>query len=596
MPHSTPLIGTIVAALVAAFAMGALAHRLRLPPIAGYLLAGVIVGPFTPGYVAHGALAAELAEIGVILLMFGVGLHFSLQDLLSVRRIAVPGAIAQIIVATLMGMGLAWVVGWTPATGLVFGLALSVASTVVLLRALEGRGLVQTERGRIAIGWLIVEDLVMVLALVLLPVAAQLLSGDAAPGGRGIADLLGLTIAKMIGFVALMLVIGKRVIPWALHWVAHSGSRELFRLAVLTIALGVAFGAARLFGVSFALGAFFAGMLLGETQLGKRATEETLPLRDAFAVLFFVSVGMLFNPAVVLEQPGALVATVAIIVVGKSLAAFAIVRLFGHPTRTALTIAASLAQIGEFSFILAGLGVQLDMVPDGVRDLVLAGAILSILINPFLFRLMAGRRDAAAEMPDTAAEAAALAEGLAGHVILVGHGRVGGRIARGLFAARQPFVVIEEQPDVARSARDDGFAVLRASATRPEALRQAGVERAARLLIAIPEGFEAGVIAERARAINPALTIISRAHSDEQVAHMLRHGADEVVMGEQQVAAEMLSLAIPKPKPAAEPVPAPAPRPARGDAARQEPPRWFKAAIWTGMAAAAGLMAGIMAQ
>ena len=337
MPHYTPLIATIVAGFTVAFFMGAIAMRLRVSPIAGYLIAGVIVGPFTPGFVADSNLANELAEIGV-------GLHFSLKDLLDVRKIAVPGAIGQIAAATLLGMGLAWGMGWDPLAGFVFGLALSVASTVVLLRALQARDLVQTERGRIAVGWLIVEDLVMVLALVLLPVLAGMSKNPAGSSAAAIVWPLGVTLIKVGGFVAFMLIVGRRLIPAALHWVVHTGSRELFRLAVLAIALGVAAGSAYIFDVSFALGAFFAGMILGETPLSRRATEETLPLRDAFAVLFFVSVGMLFDPRVVIEQPLPLLATVAIIILGKSIAAFFIVRAFGHQSKTALTIAASLAQ------------------------------------------------------------------------------------------------------------------------------------------------------------------------------------------------------------------------------------------------------------
>jgi CPA2 family monovalent cation:H+ antiporter-2 len=387
MPHHTPLIATIVAGLVVAFIFGAAAHRLRIPPIAGYLLAGVVVGPFTPGFVADTDLASELAELGVILLMFGVGLHFSLRDLLSVKNIAVPGALAQIGAATLMGMALAWAMGWDPLAGFIFGLSLSVASTVVLLRALQARKLVETDRGRIAVGWLIVEDLVMVLALVLLPVVAGIAGGAEGAGGGAIAATVAGVFLKVAGFVALMLIVGRRLIPSLLHWVVHTGSRELFRLAVLAVALGVAFGAALAFDVSFALGAFFAGMILGETRLSRRAAEETLPLRDAFAVLFFVSVGMLFNPAVVTQQPGPLLATVAIIVVGKSIAAFAIVRAFGHPAATASVVSVSLAQIGEFSFILAGLGTSLGILPAQGRDLILAGAILSIFANPFLFAL-----------------------------------------------------------------------------------------------------------------------------------------------------------------------------------------------------------------
>ena len=396
MPHDTPLIATIVAGLGLAFVFGALANRFRIPPLVGYLVAGVLVGPNTPGFVADAGLANELAEIGVILLMFGVGLHFSLKDLLSVRAIAVPGAIVQIGFATALGAGLSWMLGWSMGAGLVFGLALSVASTVVLLRALQERRMIETERGRIAVGWLIVEDLAMVLALVLLPALAGVLGGQeqadahasgllSLPASYGIWGVVGITLAKVAAFVVVMLVVGRRVIPWILHYVAHTGSRELFRLAVLAIALGVAFGAAKLFGVSLALGAFFAGMIMSESELSHRAAEESLPLRDAFSVLFFVSVGMLFDPFSLISNGWPILATLAIIVIGKSLAAFVIVIAFGYPLATALMISASLAQIGEFSFILAELGVGLKLLPEQGRDLILAGAILSIVLNPLMF-------------------------------------------------------------------------------------------------------------------------------------------------------------------------------------------------------------------
>ncbi|MBM3582521.1 MAG: sodium:proton antiporter, partial [Alphaproteobacteria bacterium] len=339
MLHHHPLIATVVGGLFLAFVLGSLAQRLRVSPLIGYLLAGVAVGPHTPGFVADQTLAAELAEIGVILLMFGVGLHFSLKDLLSGWTVAIPGAIGQIAVATLLGLGVAWLLGWSLPAGLVFGLALSVASTVVLLRALQERRLIQTERGRIAVGWLIVEDLVMVLALVLLPVLAGFAGGAATETVTSADQVLTtilLTVGKVIAFVVVMLIVGRRVIPWILHYTAHTGSRELFRLAVLAIALGVAYGAAVLFGVSFAVGAFFAGMILSESELSQRAAEESLPLRDAFAVLFFVSVGMLFDPAILLRDPWPLVATLLIILIGKSTAAFVIVRLFGRSTGTAL--------------------------------------------------------------------------------------------------------------------------------------------------------------------------------------------------------------------------------------------------------------------
>jgi CPA2 family monovalent cation:H+ antiporter-2 len=385
MPHETPLLSTIVVALAIAWVFGALAHRIKVSPLVGYLLAGIVIGPFTPGYVADQGIATELAELGVILLMFGVGLHFSLDDLLSVRAIAIPGAAVQIVCAASLGLGLALFLGWTVGAGVVFGLALSVASTVVLLRAMQERRLIETERGRIAVGWLIVEDLAMVLTLVLLPALAPVFKGETGTSLMALAWAVVFTFGKVAAFVAVMLIVGRRVIPWLLHAMAHTGSRELFRLSVLVLALGVAYASAGLFGVSFALGAFFAGMILSESELSQRAAQEILPLRDAFAVLFFVSVGMLFNPNIVLTAPWSLAATVFIIVIGKSLAAFAIVRLFGHPASTALTISASLAQIGEFSFILASLGVGLGLLPKQGSDLILAGAIFSILLNPLLF-------------------------------------------------------------------------------------------------------------------------------------------------------------------------------------------------------------------
>ncbi len=544
MPHHTPLIATIVAGLVVAFLMGALAHRLRVSPVAGYLFAGVIIGPFTPGFVANAELAIELAEIGVILLMFGVGLHFSLKDLLSVRRIAVPGALAQIAGATALGLGLALFLGWSVVAGLVFGLALSVASTVVLLRALQARDAVKTERGKIAVGWLIVEDLAMVLALVMLPVIANLVNGTVSDGSA-VARLLLATLLKVAGFIALMLIVGKRLIPAGLHWVAHTGSRELFRLAVLSIALGVAFGAAFLFDVSFALGAFFAGMILGESQLSRRAAEETLPLRDAFAVLFFVSVGMLFDPGVVIEQPWPLVATVAIIIFGKSLIAYLIVRAFGHPNETALTVSASLAQIGEFSFILAGLGTGLGILPPEARDLILAGAILSILANPFIFSLAVGRAPVrgpgvrAAPPPPLPTSPSST-----GHTILVGFGRVG-RLIAAAHSGPTKFVVIEARTEQMRGGGSHGLTFIEGNAADSAVLEKADIEHASRLLLAIPGGFEAGAIAQNALALNPSLQIIARAHSDEEVAYLEKIGANHVIMGEREIATRMISLLKP---------------------------------------------------
>jgi K+:H+ antiporter len=554
MPHHT-LITTIVVALVLAFAFGVLAQRLRFSPLVGYLVAGILISPFTPGYVADQGIATELAEIGVILLMFGVGLHFSLEDLLSVGRIAVPGAIAQIASATALGMGLAWWLGWPMSSGLVFGLALSVASTVVLLRAMQERRLLETERGRIAVGWLIVEDLAMVLTLVLLPALAPVLAAEATLSLAALALPIAITLGKVTAFVAIMLVVGKRLIPWILHYVAHTGSRELFRLAVLAIALGVAFGAATLFDVSFALGAFFAGMILSESELSQRAASDTLPLRDAFAVLFFVSVGMLVDPMVVAREPGAVLATVLIIVVGKSIAAFVIVRLFGHPTATALTIAASLAQIGEFSFILAGLGVGLKLLPEAARDLILAGAILSILLNPLFFAAL--DRWLAKTEARTTTDAVAGAHGetaarepvprtrLTDHVVLVGHGRVGAFISAAL-PANTALLVIED--DARRIATLGGEAreAIAGNAADPEVMGAANLAAARCLLVAIPDAFEGGQVVAQARELNPALPIVARAHSEDEIEHLKKHGATTVVMGEHEIAKAMIADIPPK--------------------------------------------------
>jgi CPA2 family monovalent cation:H+ antiporter-2 len=412
MHYDMPLITTISVGLGLACLFGFLAHRLKLPLIAGYLAAGVIIGPFTPGFVANQEIAAQLAEMGVILLMFGVGLHFSMKELWTVKGIAVPGALGQIAVATLAGLSLGWFLGWGIGGGLIFGLALSVASTVVLLRALQEHDLVTTPQGRIAVGWLIVEDLAMVLALVMIPPLAGLLGGQAQPleaemveaarlGLGAVGATVLVTAGKVAAFVAVMLIVGRRMIPWMLELAAMTGQRELFRLSVLAIALGVAFAAAQVFGVSFALGAFFAGMVMAGSTLSAQAMKDTLPFRDAFAVLFFVSVGMLFNPAVIWEQPVSVIVTVLIIVGVKSAAALGIVRAFGHDRHVALTIAAALAQIGEFSFILIVMAVNLSIVPTEARDLVVAGALVSILVNPILFRWLRRSAPAAPAAPST---------------------------------------------------------------------------------------------------------------------------------------------------------------------------------------------------
>jgi len=544
--HDAPLIATIVSGIVLAFVFAAVAHRLKLPALAGYLLAGVVVGPFTPGYVADGHLAHQLAELGVVLLMFGVGLHFSLKDLLSVKAVAIPGALGQMAAATVLGMLLGWVLGWPLAQGLVFGLALSVASTVVLLRALEERRLMDSERGRIAVGWLIVEDLAMVVALVLLPAVGRALGGEAMSPGA-LAGTVALTLGKVALFVALMLVVGKRLIPWTLARVARFGSRELFRLAVLAIALGVAFGAAGLFGVSFELGAFFAGMMMGESKLAHDAAEETLPLRDAFAVLFFVSIGMLFNYHVLLEQPLAVLAALAVILLGKSLAALGIVLAFRRPLLTALTIAVSLAQIGEFSFILIGVGVAQNLVSSQAQDILLAAAIVSILLNPLLFlwldrmqpRLEARAAQAVAAPEAAAAEAAVAA--LRDHVVVAGYGRLGQLVCAGLRQSGVQALVIEIDEERAAAARGAGMATIAGNAAQDEVLARAGLERARSLVVAMPDVFEAGETVRVARLAQPRLPILACTGSQDELAHLRAQGADQVVLEMREVAQGVLA-------------------------------------------------------
>jgi CPA2 family monovalent cation:H+ antiporter-2 len=554
MPHA-PLIATLVAGLGLAFILGTLANRLRLSPLVGYLVAGVLIGPFTPGFVADQALARQLAELGVILLMFGIGLHFSLNDLLSVRKIALPGAVGQMALVTMLGFIVTQAIGWPIGAGVVFGLALSVASTVVVLRALQEKRQLETDGGRIAVGWLVVEDLAMILALVLLPAFAGVLGGNANQAntdGSGLFTFfephtiwgaLGLTLAKLAAFFAIMVVVGRRVIPPILHYVVYTGSRELFRLAVLAIALGVAFGAAELFGVSFALGAFFAGMILAESQLSQSAAQETLPLRDAFAVLFFVSVGMLFNPMILAEQPLLVGATFLIIVIGNATAASAIALMFGYPSYVALTLGLSLAQIGEFSFILAGLGVELELLPEAGRDLVLAGAILSILINPLLFVgldrltpwLKARERTIAAQEGRTETPELGITN-LINHAVLVGHGRVGSLVAETLQKARQPYLVIEERQATVDQLRASGVDVIAGNAAQPGLLEAANVASARWLISAIPNPFESGNLIEHAHAVNPELEIIARAHSDAEVDYLKKFGANLIIMGEREIA------------------------------------------------------------
>ncbi|AGO53973.1 YbaL family putative K(+) efflux transporter [Serratia plymuthica] len=546
MHNSTPLITTIVGGLVLAFLLGMLANRLRISPLVGYLAAGVLAGPFTPGFVADTSLAPELAEIGVILLMFGVGLHFSLKDLLAVKHIAIPGAVAQIAVATLLGMGLSKLLGWDLISGLVFGLCLSTASTVVLLRALEERQLIDSQRGQIAIGWLIVEDLAMVLTLVLLPAFGNMMGNDNASSSQLLMEL-AITIGKVIAFIALMIVVGRRLVPWILAKTASTGSRELFTLAVLALALGIAYGAVKLFDVSFALGAFFAGMVLNESELSHRAAHDTLPLRDAFAVLFFVSVGMLFDPMILINEPLAVLATLAIIVFGKSAAAFLLVKMFGHSRRTALTISASLAQIGEFAFILAGLGISLGMMSEHGRNLVLAGAILSIMLNPLLFTLLERYLAKTETMEDQILEEAVEEEkqipfDMCNHALLVGYGRVGSLLGAKLAEAGIPLVVIENSRPRVEALREQGIKTVLGNAANPEVMDLARLDCARWLLLTIPNGYEAGEIVASARNKRPNIEIIARAHYDDEVSYISDRGADQVVMGEREIANSMLNI------------------------------------------------------
>jgi CPA2 family monovalent cation:H+ antiporter-2 len=553
MPHDLSLISTLAAGFALALALGLLAARLRLPALVGYLLAGVLIGPATPGFVADAHIAAQLSEIGVMLLMFGVGLHFSLDDLLAVRRIALPGAVVQMGVATLLGRAMAWSWDWDVGSALVFGLSLSCASTVVLLKALETRGLLDSMNGRIAVGWLVVEDLATVLLLVLLPPLAGVLGGQNAPaaGDAPLWRAITLTLLEVGAFVALMLIAGRRVMPWLLWQVTRTGSRELFTLAVVAAAIGIAFGAASLFGVSFALGAFFAGMVMRESEFSHRAADESLPLRDAFAVLFFVSVGMLFDPAVLVDKPLHVLGVVAIIILGKSIAAALLVIAFRYPLNTAFTVAASLAQIGEFSFILVGLGLSLGLLPPEGQSLIVAGALISIALNPFVFaaveparawilarsalaRQLEGREDPLAALPMSTER-----RYLAGQVVMVGYGRVGRRIAEALQARGIPLVVAEQNREQVELLRRRGIAAVSGDAADPAVLIQAHIAHAAMLVIAAPDPVGARQMLETARALNPAIEVVLRTHSEEEAKLLEKDDGARVFFGEEELAKGM---------------------------------------------------------
>jgi CPA2 family monovalent cation:H+ antiporter-2 len=549
------LIVTIAAALVIAFIGGLIATRLKLPAIVGYLIAGVAVGPFTPGFVANAEIAHELAEIGVILLMFGVGIHFSLRDLLAVRAIAIPGAVGQIAVATALGTGVTMLWGWSLGSGLVLGLAISVASTVVLLRALTERGMLDSVHGHVAVGWLIVEDLFTVLALVLLPALAPALGGT---GGGGEHPLLA--IALVLGKVAilaiLMLFVGARLIPWLLVQVTYTGSRELFTLAVLAIAMGIAVLAAIVFGASLALGAFLAGLVVGESDLSHQAASDALPLRDAFAVLFFVSVGMLFDPALLVSEPVKIAAILAIVLFGKGLTALAIVATFGQPLRTGLTVAAGLAQVGEFSFILAELGTGLGLLPAEGRSLILAAAIVSITLNPLVFAAVDPIEDWVRRHPRVARilerQKGPLSqplprahdEGRRAHAIICGYGEVGKLIAHALDRRDFTYAVIDQNRREIEELRGRGISALYGDAGNPLFLEHADITNARILIIALADAPVTRHIVKEARRMNPRLAIVARAQSEGEHAYLLEHDVNDVVLAEREVAAEMARYAL----------------------------------------------------
>jgi len=550
------LISTLAAGFGLALIFGFIAARLKLPALVGYLIAGIIIGPYTPGFVADAALANELAEIGIMLLMFGVGLHFSFEDLLSVRRIALPGAVVQILVATTLGAGISSLWGWSIGAGIVFGLALSVASTVVLVKALESRSLMDSVNGRIAIGWLVVEDLVLILILVLLPPLSVMVGGTgqtAVDGGSaGLLLDLALTLGKVAVFIGLMLAVGRRLFPWLLWQVARLGSRELFTLCIIAAAVGIAYGAGMLFGVSFALGAFFAGMVLRGSDLSYRAAEESLPLRDAFSVLFFVSVGMLFNPMILFDEPLKVLVVVAIIMLGKSLAAFLIVLVFRYPIHTALTVSASLAQIGEFSFILAGIGLSLGLLPAQGQSLILAGAILSIALNPLAFKaiiplqnwIARHRRLAHAlerQDPLAALPAAVESRHVTGHVVLIGYGRVGREIFTALSQKDIPVVVVEQNRESVEKLRSDGHKAVCGDASEPTVLVQAHVARAKTVIIGIPDAIRVRKVIEIAGILNPGVETLARSHSEEDSAFLRKAHVGQVFLGEHELAISMVN-------------------------------------------------------
>ena len=554
MPHDVDLIILLAVGFGLALIFGYIAARIRLPPLIGYLIAGILISPNTPGVVGDIQLANQLAELGVMFLMFGVGMHFSLSDLMQVRRIALPGAILQIAVATLLGIGVSMMWGWSFGSALVFGLSLSCASTVVLLKALGDRGLLNSVNGKIAVGWLLVEDLVMVLVLVLLPATAVLLGGTPIAGTDPNANIwltLGVTLLKVTGFIAFMLIVGKRLVPWIMQMVARLGSRELFTLTVVAAAVSIAFGAYKVFGVSMALGAFFAGMVVKESDFSHRAEEETLPLREIFSILFFVSVGMLFDPRILIEQPLHVLAVIGIIMIGKTIAAMALVLFFRYPINTALTVGASLAQIGEFSFILATLGLSLNLLSIEGQNLILAGALISITLNSFIFsaiepvqnwirershlaRLLERSGDPLSMLPDEVSQ-----EYLRDQVVLVGHGEVGRRITRELMAQNIKVVIAEENREIVERLRQKGIAAVSGHATEPSVLIQAHIQHARLLVLSPMDILDIHKIVDIAKTLNPQIQVLVCAESKEEAEVIRRDNIGEVYFAKEEMAKNM---------------------------------------------------------
>jgi CPA2 family monovalent cation:H+ antiporter-2 len=558
LDHNIPVITTIAAAFIAALGLGFLAEKIKIPALVGYLVAGIVIGPGTPGYIAHTAVASQLSEIGIMLLMFGVGLHFSPSELFSVKRVAVPGALIQMSVTTSVGAGIAWLWGWGVASSLIFGLCLACASTVVLLKSLEVRGELDTMGGRIAVGWLVVQDLVTVLVLVLLPPFAEIIGGTkSATNAAGVAPVslwwtVGSTLLLVGAFVVLMFVVGKRVLPWLLWQVAKTGSRELFTLAVVTTAIGIALGASAFFNVSFALGAFVAGTVMRESEFSHRAAQETLPLRDAFSVLFFVSIGMTVDPAVFLDQPWRILVVVLVVMFVNFASAVVIVIANRYPLSTALSIGASLGQIGEFSIILGGLALGLGVIKSEVMNLILAGVLLSITFNTLLFKAVeplrrwvlsrsaVARRLDQRQDPTAALPMSTDRKYLEGQLVLVGYGRVGKRIALALTERGIPYVIVEQSRERVEELREQGFAAVSGNSGDPEVLIQAHIAKAAMLVIATPDTVHVRQMVETARLLNPTIEVIVRTHSEDESELLTADGLGKIFFGEEELAKGMV--------------------------------------------------------